>query len=353
MLKVLAYTGGRNLPGARFRVRQYIPALAELGIEVTESPATFCSYPPEHKILRPFWGVAHLLKRGYDVASDRDSDVVLLQREMLSSFFTWERFTRRPRVLDVDDAIWLYRGGHFARRLAQCSDAIICGNSYIADWFRQWCDRVRIVPTPVDTSRFRPIASPPRGRVVIGWSGTRGGFVYFKELAAAVAEVLQKVPGAVFRIISDASPSLPHIPAERIEFIPWSQATEATALQDMTLGLMPLDNSEWSLGKCSYKMLLYMACGVPVVVTPIGMNVEVLRRGQVGYGAATHKEWVDAMMAIIEAEPLRGSMGQEGRRVVLEHYSLSRWIPAMAAALKDVAANHSALTAIAAQPQAR
>jgi glycosyltransferase involved in cell wall biosynthesis len=336
MLKALAYTGGRNVPSARFRIRQYIRLLAPLGIDLTESLATFVAYPPRLRLVRPLWGVAHLASRALDVVSDRDSDVVIFQREMFSSTFTLERFTRRPRILDVDDAIWLQRGGGFARRLAELSDTVICGNSFIADWFSKWNARIELLPTVVNTDRFTP-SSASNDRLVIGWSGTSGGFFYFKEVIEAVAEVLREIPNAVFRVISDVRPSLPSIPHNRMEYIPWSPEVEVTSLQDIAVGLMPLDNSDWSRGKCSYKMLLYMSCGVPVVVSPVGMNSEVLQKGDLGFGATTHAEWVDAIMTLLRDEQLRRRMGQDGRRVVCERFSLSGAAPRMAQIIMQVA----------------
>src|SRR5947209_7649629 len=124
-LKVAAYTGGMSVPSARFRVRQYIPTLKTLGIEVRESWAKLGSYPPASKALRPLWGMAAICERAVSAARSFSSDVTLLQREMLSTFVTAERFTRSPRILDVDDAIWLYGDGSFARRLAGLSELVI------------------------------------------------------------------------------------------------------------------------------------------------------------------------------------------------------------------------------------
>ena len=94
----------------------------------------------------------------------------------------------------------------------------------------------------------------------------------------------------------------------------------------MAIGLMPLEDSDWARGKCSYKMLCYMAAGLPVVVSPVGMNREVLAQGEIGYGAATTEEWVVALSALIENRALRLRMGQAGRKVVEDEYSVSKLV---------------------------
>jgi len=87
---------------------------------------------------------------------------------------------------------------------------------------------------------------------------------------------------------------------------------------------MPLANTDWCNGKCSYKMLCYMAAGLPVVVTATGMNREVLALGQVGFSAAREQEWVHALAALLDSPDLRRSMGAAGRAVAEEHFSLTR-----------------------------
>src|SRR5882724_6748799 len=132
MIKVVAFTAGRNVPGSRFRVRQYVQALRAHGVELQEHFPRSGSYPPAGKLIRPFWAMGSLASRLPGVLASHRHDVTLFQREMLSTLFTLEPFTKKPRVLDVDDAIWLNRrGSSFAPRLAEISDSVICGNSFL------------------------------------------------------------------------------------------------------------------------------------------------------------------------------------------------------------------------------
>ncbi len=288
-------------------------------------------YPPPSKLARPLWGVATLASRLPGILQSYRFDVTLLQREMLSKFVTLEPLTRRPRVLDVDDAIWLYRQDRFAPKLARLCSGIICGNTYIAEAFGQWNPNVTVIPTAVDTQRFVPAA--PVEDLVIGWSGTSGGYEYFRPIESAFAAVLQRFPRARLRIVSDRPPSFQGIPADRIEFIRWSPDNEVSAIQGMSVGIMPLMDTPWDRGKCSFKMLTYMACGIPVVATPVGMNADVLAAGECGLGASSADDWADALTTLLENPGLAQAYGRQGRQIVVERYASDVIVPALRQAL--------------------
>lgn len=335
MLRVAALTAGRDVPAARFRVRQLVAPLRAAGIDVRERYPALGAYPPLQRALRPLWAAGSLLERLPQVVAGRRADVTLLQRELLSTFVTLESLTARPRVLDVDDAIWVHSRGAFARRLAGMVDMVIAGNAYIAEWFGRWNRNVAIVPTAVDTMVFRPAATAT-DRPVIGWMGTWPGQAHLATRLPAIRAVLGRHPTARLRIVSERPP-LPPLVGPQIEYLPWSAEGEVQQLQSMTVGLMPLPDDDFTRGKCSYKMLLSMACGLPVVVSPVGMNAEVLASGDVGFGPRSDDEWVDALDALL-ADPARAAaMGRAGRAVVERDFSVTTIAPRLAAHLRSIA----------------
>lgn len=336
MLKVAAFTGGANVPSARFRLRQYIPALRPSGIEVSEYTSKFGTYPPQNKVIRPVWALRSLGARILSVINSHRFDITFLQREMLSTFVTLEPFTKRPRVLDVDDAIWLHRGRGevFARRLAGLCDCMICGNNFLANYFEKWNSNINILPTAVDTHYYQP-ANLIATRPVIGWSGTSSGFKYLYNIEQALAEVLTSTPDVQFRVVSDKRPKFNLIPAGQFQFVRWSPENEVQAVQEMTIGIMPLHDTLWEQGKCSYKMLLYMACGLPVVVSPIGMNAEILSLNNVGLGPVNNDEWVDSLHWLLKNPAIAAGMGRTGRQIVLKYYSIPTLAPKLADILKN------------------
>ncbi len=336
-VRVAALTGGINVPSTRFRVRQLIPALRENGVLMHEFIPHVSKYPPAAKWLRPLWGGAALTVRIPAVLATHHYDITFLQRELVSTFLTLEPLTKRPRVLDVDDAIFLYRGGRFAERLARRCDLIICGNDYLGDIFSQWNKNVRVIPTAVDTKRYFPKkAMDASKREVIGWTGTSGNLKYLYEIEPALAIVLKACPDVILRIIADARPTFHSIQKERIDFIPWSPKNEVKGIQGMSIGIMPLADSAWERGKCSFKMLQYMACGVPVVVSPVGMNSQVLSLCTVGLGASNQKDWAEALVGLLGDEGKRASMGINGRNVVEKYFSIDVVVPQLARYLRDL-----------------
>jgi glycosyltransferase involved in cell wall biosynthesis len=334
MLKVIAYTGGAS---GLFRVSQYIEPLRGAGIDMCECRARSGSHPPAGKWMRPLWGVCNLSERAVDTARSLAYDAVFFQREMLSTFVTWERFARRPRILDVDDAVWAHPRGGFARRLASLCDHVICGNRFLAQQFSEWNPRVSILPTPVDVHRFHPRA-PEKDpeRMIIGWMGLYSNLVYLSQIESALAEVLRRHPRCIFRVVSSQPPKLPSLPAGQLEYIVWSPENEVRTMQEMTIGIMPLEDTVFARGKCSFKMLLYMACGLPVVVSPVGMNAEVLHKDNVGFSASNESEWVEHLDTLLRDPALRSRMGAAGRKVVSENYSVEVLAPKLAQTLRNI-----------------
>ena len=327
--RCLALCQGESVPSSRFRIKNILTKLSAAGINIDVRDAHFSAYPPKRKIVRTFWLFNELFSRIPDIFSSYYYDAVIFQRELISTIPTLERFTKKPRILDVDDAIWLHRGGWAANSLANRVDHIVCGNQYLADYFKAFGKPITIIPTGVDVERFTPSDSIAPNKI-IGWSGTSGGFKFLYGIEHLLSQVLSKYPDWKLRIVSDQPPNFKLISGEQIEFIRWTEECEVSTIQEMDIGLMPLDDTPWSRGKCSYKMLLYMACGLPVVVSAVGMNREVLDHGFVGFGATTEKDWLNSITRLIDSEELREEAGINGRRVIINQYSIEevtkRWL---------------------------
>lgn len=337
VLNVAAITGGQNVPSARFRVRQYLPALNAHGVCVEELKSRSSAYPPQQRWLRPAWAAIRLAEMTGVAMQSRRYDVTLLQREMLSTFATLERWTGRPRVLDVDDAIHLYRGGTMAKTLATQCDRIICGNPHLAEIYRQWNRDVVVLPTAVDTARYCPSASDaPSETIVLGWIGTSANLSYLQGIEPALVEVLKLHPNVKLHVVCDKPPQFREVQTDRLQFTHWSAACEVAAIQSFSIGLMPLEDSPWARGKCSFKMLQYMACGLPVVVSPVGMNADVLKLADVGCGATTLDQWVDVLMNLVTDEAARLRLGLKGRQIAVNDFSVAALAPRLAAYLSSV-----------------
>lgn len=319
-VRVTALTGHRRTPSARFRVGQFVTPLAAQGVVLDWRPAPISEYPPVARWQRPLWMPATLLARLPDIMRSRSADVTLLNREFVSTLATWEGWTGQPRIFDVDDAIWLRRGGGYAARLARQMQVVVCGNDYLAAWFGQHCRRVEILPTAVDTARFVP--GPADRPLAVGWSGTSSNHGFLLELEEAFAQVLRRRPDVRLRICSDREPAWRRLPPAQVDYVPWSPAAEVPFFQSLDVGLMPLADSPWTRGKCSYKMLLYLSCAVPAVVSPVGMNQQILAAADVGRAAAAPAEWTEAILALLDDTDARRTLGAAGRQLVCTEYSV-------------------------------
>jgi glycosyltransferase involved in cell wall biosynthesis len=328
-LRVTAFTGGAALPPARLRVRQYIAPLANLGIAVRESWPGLGAFPPRRRSLRPAWLVGTVAQRLPRIAAGWCADITLLQREMVSTVPTLERWTRRPRLVDIDDAVHLHRGGLAARRLAALADLVVVGNSWLAEIWSQWNQAVEVLPTPVDTDRYAVRPSPERA--AIGWIGSAGNLRYLEGIAPALRRVVDRFPGTLIAVCCDRPPELPGLP---VRYVPWSEDSEADFLASITIGIMPLEDGPWERGKCSFKMLQYMAAGRPCVVSPVGMNNELLREAELGRAATTIDQWTEALSSLIADRDAAARMGSAGRAVAVARYSVAMLAPRLAEMLR-------------------
>lgn len=327
-LRVAALTQGLNQPSSRFRLEQHIDALSRMNIDIVHQPARHGAYPPVGSLQRLGWLPRAITDAAFRAWRANDSDVCLLQRELVSTLYTAERFIRRPIIFDIDDAVFLHRRGNAIDSIARNSRLIICGNSFLADHFSAM-GHVAILPTAVDTSYFVPTHRKV-SKPIIGWSGSSSGFGYLESIQEPLRIILTRFPEVQFSVISDRPPVLPRLPAEQLHFTRWNAETEVQELQSFTIGIMPLTDTPWSRGKCSFKMLTYMAIGIPVVVSPVGMNREVLSLGNCGLAAASTDDWVDTLTALLLDREKSISMGAVGRHIVESHFSRNVIAPQLA-----------------------
>jgi glycosyltransferase involved in cell wall biosynthesis len=324
-IRAIAITGGENVPSRRFRIDVLAPFLAKQNIELTELCASISSYPPSSQLLRLPWFVGALAERFTMLHRSRGYDVVILQRELISTLPTLERLLPKPLVLDVDDAIYLHRDGRTAEYIASSCSLVVCGNHYLAEKFLQWNPNVVVIPTGVDTDQLRPIVSRDitDSPSIIGWIGTSGNFVYLESIEPALTKVLSCFPKTRFQIISNKFPAFLNHLGEQLDFRLWRPGIENELLPRFSVGIMPLADTEWARGKCAFKMLQYMAAGVPVVVSPVGINREIVDIHDVGLTAVSQSEWTEALSMFLITPNSRARAGENGRRVAESKYSLS------------------------------
>ncbi len=318
-IALAALTAGLNRPSSRFRLRQYISRLAEHGVIVQE-------HVPFSEKTYYFPGPFKAVTRIPALFRSRDADLVWISREFAAGYETLERLLKRPRILDVDDAVWLHRPfGWFAMPdIARAMDAVIAGNAYIAEYFGKYCKKVYVVPTAIDLDRYTLRPEPKneqRDKFVIGWTGSSSNFKYLDTIEPVLNRFVQEYDRAELILTADRPWEYKLLPAEKVRFIRWSAEEEVSVLHSMSVGIMPLADDKWSRGKCAFKMLQYMGVGLPVIVSPVGMNREVLDKGDIGLAASSPDEWYNALVSLYKDRSLQVKSGLEGRKVVEQFYN--------------------------------
>lgn len=339
---ILFYTvSGPEGPASRYRVFQYLPFLEREGFRVGTLPL----YGPARHRLESVEStpIRRALVRGYQVASlpgraaqllrAGSARLIHIERELFPLPTSWpERAAGRvaPYVLEFDDAVFLRPGlGGKYPRLLRGAAAVIAGNGWLAEYAGRHNRRVHVVPTVVPVSRcaarteygIRP-GSPAR----VGWVGLASNLASLAPLAEPLARLARERP-LELRVISARPARLPGVPTR---FAPWREAEDARLGEVLDVGLMPLADTAWNRGKCGLKILQYMAAGLPVVASPVGVNREIVRDGENGFLARSQEEWYEMLRILLSDEGLRARMGRKGRETVEREYSLETWGPRVA-----------------------
>lgn len=336
-------SNGELEASTRYRILQFLPLLHEAGHTAafsgffTESSRS----SPLGKVRRLFGGA---IRRLNALAHAADYDVVVVHRELLPQ--GWNHLApllsrRVPLVFDFDDAVWLSRqkgwralaARHASTwRLIRCATRVFAGNEFLAGYARQWAAKVDVIPTVVDTTIFQPRPPLPHDLPVVGWIGSPSTTQYLARIIPGLRRVAQSIPFQL-RIVG-AAPGLDTSGLEA-EVLPWRLPEEVQHFSSLDIGLYPLANEAWAHGKCGFKAIQYMACGVPPIVSPIGVVREVARNGKEAVWASSSEEWIEALTTLLRSTEIRLRLGAAGRRRVEEHYSLRAVAPRWLASLEE------------------
>jgi len=338
-IEVTALTAGEFDPSRRFRICQFVDGLKTRGIDVTELHPFFSKYAAAPIAQLGFiWTAGKIFARMPGVAAARNADITWLQRELIPGRFTLERYAGRRILLDIDDAVWMDRRGEEAiEQVARHSSGVIAGNDFLGDFFRQRGLRVWIVPTSVDTNRWRPSPVRAHAKWTLGWSGTASNLKYLYSIEEPLADFLDSHGDAELLVVSESKPTFKQIPAGRWRFERWSPEREVELVQQMDVGLMPLASTDWERGKCGLKMLTYMAVGVPTIASPVGISEDIIRDSRVGFLARSSHQWYQALETLHQDRALATRLGKSGRQLVEAEYSVTRNVDKLADIFRQVA----------------
>ena len=315
-------------PSNRFRVEQYLMELEKREIRYTVRP--FCNsgfykilFKNKYVLKKIFYLIFFSLSRIIDIFRSLSYDVVFIHREAFPTkdylFEVLFRIFGRKVIYDFDDSIFLKKYKK-VRKTITMADYVITGNSFLESYALALNGKVEVIPTSIDTDKYRPAAKIRRNsNIIIGWIGTPTTSSYLLEIKDVFSTLINKYKNIEFRTIGAEFSVVKDLPVINK---PWYLHTEIQDLQEFDIGIMPMPDNNWTKGKCAFKIVQYMSMEIPVVASPVGMNNEVIKDGVNGFLAASDKEWIEKLSLLIENRKLRERLGKNGRVVVEERYSL-------------------------------
>lgn len=340
-LLVLASKPKGMSPSQRYRFEQWAPHLvADHGIALEfapfESPQLAeLLYRPGHVLAKGLWTIHDYVRRAGILRAARDFDAVVIHREaaligpaVYEHLLAW---TGKPIIYDFDDAIWssgqAWKNGLFARlhftgktsSICKLASAVTVGNEFLASYARQRNQLVAIIPSSIELADYPVLPEARDDKFIVCWTGSTSTLVHFEHARPALERLAARIP-TVVKVICSHPPARPIAGAE-MRFVPWSADREAQDVGECHVGIMPLPYDEVSRGKGGMKALQYMATGRPVVASPVGVNVEVVRSDENGFLADTVHEWVDVLTRLARDPGLRSRLGRKARETVEERFT--------------------------------
>lgn len=327
---------------SRLRTLQYLPLLEQKGFEFTIRSLVDNAYldrlynDGDRSRLDIF---KYYTKRLITLSSVWRYDLVWIEGE----FFPYlpalaERFLAfigKSYIVDYDDAIFhnYDLSNNFVLRnflgkkidvVMRNSKCVIAGNAYLAKRAKiAGAEYIELVPTVIDQSRYMPrlkekIEGSPK---VIGWIGSPSTQKYILDIKEALYTVCEHHSVRLL-LVGATQDIVDELPGIEVEVVPWSEDSEVRLIQQMDVGIMPLPDGPWEKGKCGYKLIQYMASSVPVIASPVGVNVEIINDSNCGYLANDTAQWSKTLDMLLSSRYQREKFGKEGRRAVEENYSL-------------------------------
>ena len=353
-MRVAAFTKyDREAASTRQRLLQYLPHLERAGIYVDVHALLDDAYVrslASGTTTSKTDIAAAYVRRYRQLSARRNADLLWVYAEL----FPWlpAAFERRvfrsgqPVVYDYDDAFFhpyddhaspLVRaalGGKLKPLIAGAA-AVCAGNDYLKDYADRAGAHAVVLPTVVDIDRYEPAAARPGRPLTIGWIGSPSTWKFVRPLLPLLA-ALSRERGVIVSAVGTGAAA----DADRfagLDLVPWSEATEIAAVQAMDIGIMPLPDEPWARGKSGYKLIQYMACGLPVVASPVGANASIVKHGVCGLFATDAGQWRAALTKLIDDPNLRHSMGRAGRERAVRDYSLQVHAPRLIEVLRRAA----------------
>ncbi|RDC64104.1 hypothetical protein AHMF7616_02714 [Adhaeribacter pallidiroseus] len=329
-------------PGQRFRYEQYLSFLEQESISYTyysflDTNTNSILYQQGYylkKIAGVLTGFFNRIRLLFKVPS---YDFVFIFREATPvgpPVIEWviAKVLKKKIIYDFDDAIWLPNTSE-ANKIAAylkfnskvssiCKWAykVSCGNRYLCAYASKFNNKVVLNPTTIDTiNHHNRIKNQHSDKFIIGWTGTHSTMIYLAEIVPVLEKLEEKLEFK-FLIISNKEPDFK---LKSLEYRQWREESEIDDLLEFNIGLMPLTHDQWSEGKCGFKALQYMALGIPALVSPVGVNKEIVSHGYDGFLCSTLEDWEKYILELCTDAIRREEMGRKAQSKIELKYSVN------------------------------
>lgn len=345
ILMICPYPIGKA-PSQRFRFEQYLDFFDEQGYSISIEPFIDevlwdLLYKKGHVVEKVLGMSMSVLKRFWLLTSIRKYDFVFMHRESMQLGppiieFIISKVLKKRILYDFDDAIWLKNHSDSnallsftkwyskVKSISKWVYCIQCGNEYLANFAKQYNSNVHIIPTTIDTiGMHNQTIDYERKRLTIGWTGSHSTMHYI-DMIVPVLQRLEEKYDFDFLVISDRKPSFE---LNSLVYCKWDKINEIDDLAKIDIGVMPLQNNQWSEGKCAFKGLQYMSLGIPTVMSPVGVNKTLIQHQENGFLVDSQEEWYDTLAYLLENRESRIRIGQKGDDTVENFYSVevTKW----------------------------
>jgi len=347
--KILFLTfGTRIVASSRVRVYNYNPLLEKQGVKVTIIPHNI-ALNMRLKSLNKKPGLLvklinkcnHFLKYGLYILMAPFYDVIYIQRILLpEKVFKLLKILSKRVMFDFDDAIYMVdvdpSKDYFSKKdkfqnrfryIVKSSDCVVVSNERLKQAAYQLNSNITILPTAVDTQRLIPASNQhDNGKVIVGWIGSPQATRYLSILKEVFESLGKKYPSLKMKLVGAVPLEWQNVDTHIKN---WSLEEEVSDLQSFQIGIMPLYDDEWAKAKAGYKLLQYMAVGIPCVASPVGVNKDIIQDGINGFLAKTTEDWVEKLSTLIEDKDFRLRAGEAGRKRAEQEYSCEANLPAL------------------------
>jgi glycosyltransferase involved in cell wall biosynthesis len=288
--------------------------------------------------------IAAVIQRLRLLLKSRRYDAAILHCEMFPLMPGWLEceLLKLPYIYDFDDAFYMrYKNGSLSilspflgnkfDRVIKDAAAVTAGNAHLANYASSINGDVTLLPSAVDTNHFRPRKVSENAVFTVGWIGSPSTERYLENLVVPLARFGEKTSVRFF-VVGGKAPIIPNVEVLEIQ---WTEDTEVELINNFDIGVMPLPDDEWARGKCAFKLVQYMACGVPVVASRVGANIDLVTP-ECGILVDSDEEWFNGIRSLFEQSMLRQRMGTIARQRVVDAYSVEKNLPVLADVIKRV-----------------